>query len=703
MKNYATQLIAKPRPSDDVYKGDVPTQGIIDTVLYADPKAPAYTVAFAKTLKGASLEDTCRNIWEFVKTQIPYVLDERGFQWIKSPGRLWAEKAGDCKSFSVFTASCLRNLGIPYGYRFASYNTADPDPTHVYVYVPLKGGGEIILDSVWTGPFNTQKKFAHKKDFLMSKTYYLGEVGRSKRRRKPGTLKFDKPIDEITEGEMDLHLARQAAEVAKINAIRVGAIGMVAEYDQAIQGLNHALRNIDNPDVISGMGDELIGKAKKKKTNPDGSKKKTKVGKFLQKAGKAIKKGVKAITKVVTAPLRLVAKGAMEIYLPKAAMFFLYLFAPAGVPLPDMMARKQKKAQKFKDFVVKKIGMKDAHFMQIIRNNLAKRFGKSPESYLADKMKGRISGVGNPKKRLRATMLAKGAHKQIRRKKLLHPKAPLNFNTTFMAPVHDDRPLDTSDPIIAGWIGSIGGKKKAAKKAAKVPARKRVTKVNTAANDPFAVKPSVNMDQAQEHLDNLQADVEETAEARKGGIDVKKAAGFASKIATGNLLGAAFEALQWLISKLGFGEKLTKEDLPDIERDLSNAFEYQDLKEDYSNLDPVKKEEVKEVITEIIERKVPPEQIPQEIRQQAPYLNPAQVQEMTEEAEEGHEAVDAEEAAQLAAEIKKAGMNDKTPGRGFCDCGTSPKVAGIGSTKGKVALSAVSVKVLNHVNTSQYD
>jgi len=166
---YKTQLIKPPRRQDDQDRyPEGTTRDIIETVLYGDGKSAWYTKDFAPTLKGRTVKDTCKNVWEFVKTQIPYVLDPVGEQNIKSPGRLWADKAGDCKSFSVFTASCLKTLGIPYGYRFASYSKTDPTPTHVYVYVPPLDGGGFLLDSVWTGPFNTQKPYTYKQDKLMS-------------------------------------------------------------------------------------------------------------------------------------------------------------------------------------------------------------------------------------------------------------------------------------------------------------------------------------------------------------------------------------------------------------------------------------------------------------------------------------------------------------------------------------------------------
>jgi hypothetical protein len=211
-------LIKSPKRQDDINpypRGN--TKNIIEMVLYADARAAYYTAEFSPTLEGKDVKQTCRNIWAFVKTCIPYVLDKKGQQLVKSPGRLWKEKAGDCKSFSVFTASCLRNFGIPYGYRFASYNKHDETPTHVYIYVPLSNGQEIILDSVWDGPFNTQKGFDFKKDFLMRNTNTVSGIGRKGgiksirqsilnkiqnfRRRKPrGVLQTENTNNEITKG-----------------------------------------------------------------------------------------------------------------------------------------------------------------------------------------------------------------------------------------------------------------------------------------------------------------------------------------------------------------------------------------------------------------------------------------------------------------------------------------------------------------------
>jgi hypothetical protein len=193
---FATHLIAAPTGKDDVRYPNGNTKDIIDTVLFADGKAARYTKAFAPTLKGVTLKETCSNIHQFLKQEIKYSLDPMGQQLIKSPGRLWAEnrkgknsyKGGDCKSFSLFTASCLRNLNIPYGYRFVSYNN-NPTPTHVYCFVPVKGSKEIIIDGVWDGSFNTQKPYSFKDDRIMIQGAAIGNIDNSITQKK-GFLQY---------------------------------------------------------------------------------------------------------------------------------------------------------------------------------------------------------------------------------------------------------------------------------------------------------------------------------------------------------------------------------------------------------------------------------------------------------------------------------------------------------------------------------
>lgn len=113
--------------------------------------------------------------------------------------------------------------------------------------------------------------------------------------------------------------------------------------------------------------------------------------------GKGALKAGKAFVKVATLPMRLFVKGLAELLLPKMSQLFLYLFItnPATIAsLPALVQRKRRKAEKFARFMTNTIGMKEAHFLKIVRNGIIKNTRQTPEQLLARHVKGSLSGVG---------------------------------------------------------------------------------------------------------------------------------------------------------------------------------------------------------------------------------------------------------------------------------------------------------------------
>lgn len=463
----------------------------------------------------------------------------------------------------------------------------------------------------------------------MTRIAYLGTTAAPT--KQPGVLSLPKDYHDMSDEEFELHLAKQRIEIEKKNAVAIGS-PYASRYDESLAAINKAIANIDNPDAIIGMADEMIGKAKAKG-------KKGGAGKLLKKVGQGLKKAVKTVAKVVTLPVRLIAKGALEIYLPKAAPFFLYLFTPPGAKLPDLMARKKAKAEKFKKFIVNGIGMKDTHVMGILRNNLTKRFGKSPESYLAERLAKRVSGIaGNRKHELRSTI------GKIKAKK----KA--------------NAPIVKTGPAV--------------KKQAAQILKKSLPKAATAVTNLSPVAPTSDAVVKKGFFQKLTKPNENTKLN-----DVVKNAG------SGDLVGTVMSAISWLIEKISSVfkkdkmDKITADDMPDIERDASDAFSYQDMETDFGNLNDQQKKETKEVATDIIEtiKTLPPvkktiEQIELQVKEKLPYLNEEQVKEVAEEIEEGPEALDENEGRTLGTEIKRSvpnGTIDPTTGgggRNLCNC-----------------------------------
>lgn len=131
----------------------------------------------APYLKGDTEIDTCRNIFNFVLYNVAYKEDPAGQQLVKTPGRLYNDGVGDCKSMAIMAASCCRCLDIPCIFRFVAFGTENV--THVYVVT--KSG--IIIDPVervnGKPKFNYAGDFTKKIDMETTSIYRLSGIGAS--------------------------------------------------------------------------------------------------------------------------------------------------------------------------------------------------------------------------------------------------------------------------------------------------------------------------------------------------------------------------------------------------------------------------------------------------------------------------------------------------------------------------------------------
>lgn len=128
------------------------------------------TSKIANHLRANSLQDTCRNIWDFLYWNIQYKNDTPGHEQLREPVRSWRDRHTgiDCDCFSVFVSSILTNLRIPHSLRITKYvqQSGQPGPwQHIYVIVPTNAG-YIAIDPVLR-PFGYEKPYADKKDYPM--------------------------------------------------------------------------------------------------------------------------------------------------------------------------------------------------------------------------------------------------------------------------------------------------------------------------------------------------------------------------------------------------------------------------------------------------------------------------------------------------------------------------------------------------------
>lgn len=91
------------------------------------------------------VDEQCRAIFSYLVRNVRYKLDPVGDQYIKTPGRLLADGEGDCKSLTMFFASCMHSLGIPFLVRFVNFDGGF-QYSHVYPVALDESGNEIVLD-----------------------------------------------------------------------------------------------------------------------------------------------------------------------------------------------------------------------------------------------------------------------------------------------------------------------------------------------------------------------------------------------------------------------------------------------------------------------------------------------------------------------------------------------------------------------------
>lgn len=126
------------------------TNDIVKTVLevYSDHYSQAADLA--AQLQDSSIKKTCKNIYDFIRSNVKYVEDGTEKQIVAAPARLLQKKSGDCKSMTVLAASILKCLNIPHLIRFVGYKDAGtPNQyTHVYVIVTTGANTYITIDPV---------------------------------------------------------------------------------------------------------------------------------------------------------------------------------------------------------------------------------------------------------------------------------------------------------------------------------------------------------------------------------------------------------------------------------------------------------------------------------------------------------------------------------------------------------------------------
>ena len=136
-----------------------------------------------KILQEKGIPATVAVVYGFLYTHIQYSADWQ-MQNLRSPACSWyARKLGiDCKSYSIFAACILENLGLNYSIRRVKQPGSHPDLwSHVYIAVPLDQTSDtqqqldekkyLVIDA--TKHENSEVAYLDKHDTIMQKHKYV--------------------------------------------------------------------------------------------------------------------------------------------------------------------------------------------------------------------------------------------------------------------------------------------------------------------------------------------------------------------------------------------------------------------------------------------------------------------------------------------------------------------------------------------------
>lgn len=145
----------------------------------------------ARYFLGDNKRQTAKNIYQFLRKNVPYKEEPENNQTIKSPAAIivtgmYGTEYNDCKNYALFSAGILQGLNdlgykIPFCFRFASYDIFDKTPGHVFVVVDPNTTNEIWIDPV-IKEFDYKKKYYYKKDKNM--IYTISGIGQPKKKKR---------------------------------------------------------------------------------------------------------------------------------------------------------------------------------------------------------------------------------------------------------------------------------------------------------------------------------------------------------------------------------------------------------------------------------------------------------------------------------------------------------------------------------------
>jgi hypothetical protein len=131
------------------------TDDIRQAILVKHAETASDYDRFSDMFYADNIIDASREIFDFLKYNVPYTKESDKYQTVKNPYAILTDgETVDCKNYSLFIAGTLDSLKRNYGgkwdwhYRFASYDKNEKRPGHVFVVVVIQGK-ELWIDPVF--------------------------------------------------------------------------------------------------------------------------------------------------------------------------------------------------------------------------------------------------------------------------------------------------------------------------------------------------------------------------------------------------------------------------------------------------------------------------------------------------------------------------------------------------------------------------
>lgn len=417
------------------------TSDIINVVMAAyDSENDAQIERIARSLVGNNIYSTCRNIWAYLIDNVKYQADgETGLgEMIRTPARLLHDGTGDCKSYSLFTATVLRFLNIKHVFRFASYNS-NPEATHVYIIAYDEQGDEVCIDAVAAvqinADFDDEKQYNFKCDMANGRTKisYLAGVGtngigaidsderysiwtnnRSEQNITPGHAYLYVQYDlclEIAQTSNSTNLSERYDMLGRYAAM-LWAYDFVNGNDEELQRITAIIammireglfsNNATNPQARDDWFAMIVNEIERRYSNDmfsEISSKNADMLFFNEITENVIKDNV-----INNYDAEFAEIGAIDGFTPlsdalkKAGIYFIYMFIPDNElkNYPDVVARKRK-TQILLFNVIHKVDIfhSSTTVRNLFRSGIIARTGIQPEDYLK-KIRANNVRVGEP-------------------------------------------------------------------------------------------------------------------------------------------------------------------------------------------------------------------------------------------------------------------------------------------------------------------